>query len=323
MNSPDNHITDDLLVKYLAGEASPEEATNAELWINASETNKKYYTHFKLIWDESEGVGANRNVDENAAWARLQSRMAIAHGNHKPKSKIKNRWIQLAASIVLVCLIGYIMRNQSESNKMISRSSGVNVVDEHLSDGSVVTLNSNSELSYPSRFKGNERPVKLSGEAFFKIAPDKTKPFIISIKNVTVRVVGTSFDVKNSKGKTEVTVETGIVKVSAHGQEVLLHPGEKVIADEAGTQLLKNESKGKLYNYYITKELVCDNTPLHELVDKLNEVYNAQIKIANPKLNNLPITVVFKQQPLDQVLKVIAETFNVQVAHEGNTILLK
>lgn len=323
MNTPENHITDDLLVKYLIGEATPQEIADAEQWINASEANKKYYAGFKLIWNESQRIAINSNVDEDAAWTRLKGRMAVTQSLRRHGYNAKMRWIQVAASIILVCLIGYIMHNQSDANKTINKASGANVVAEHLPDGSTVTLNSNSVLSYPSLFKGNVRSVNLSGEAFFKVAPDKSKPFIISIKNVTVRVVGTSFDVKNSKGKTEVIVETGIVKVSSHGHDVILHPGEKVIADENGAQLLKNESKGKLYNYYITKELVCDSTPLIELVDKLNEIYGTQIKIADRRLSNLPITVVFKQQPLNQVLKVISETFNVQVERRGSTILLK
>ena len=194
---------------------------------------------------------------------------------------------------------------------------------QNLPDGSTITLNSNSKLSYPAHFTGNIRPVKLTGEAFFNIAPDKTKPFVISVKGATISVVGTSFDVKSRKGETEVIVATGIVKVNAKGKEVQLHPGEKVTVTETGTELLKQQNKGSLYNYYITGVLVCDQTPLYQLVDKLNEIYGSHIIIANNKLQNLPITTTFKGQSLDEILKIISETFNIRVEHNGNLLLLK
>jgi ferric-dicitrate binding protein FerR (iron transport regulator) len=73
----------------------------------------------------------------------------------------------------------------------------------------------------------------------------------------------------------------------------------------------------------MTGALVCDQTPLYQLVDKLNEVYKVRIEIANTKLRDLPITTTFKNQSLDEILKVITETFNISVERQGNRFLLK
>ena len=94
-------------------------------------------------------------------------------------------------------------------------------------DGSVITVNKNSTLSYPSEFKGKTREVALNGEAFFKVTPNKEKPFIIHVNDVTVRVVGTSFNIRSEKGKTEVIVETGIVQVTKNKRTVSLLPKRK------------------------------------------------------------------------------------------------
>jgi ferric-dicitrate binding protein FerR (iron transport regulator) len=323
----DDHTMDDLLVKYLAGEATPEERLQAEQWISANETNRKYYKDFNRIWQESERIPGESQANENAAWMRLQNRINKSdvdveqHVRREPRPD--TQWLKIAVSILLVGIVSYWVYNRFYDAHIIEKLSRNKVLTENLSDGSTVTLNSNSQLSYPAHFTGDNRPVKLTGEAFFKIAPDKTKPFIISVKGATISVVGTSFDVKNRKGETEVIVATGIVKVKAHGKEVQLYPGEKVMVTKTSNELVKQQNKGSLYNYYITGALVCDQTPLYQLVDKLNEVYKVDIEITNDKLRNLPITTTFKDQSLDEILKVIAETFNIRVERQGNRFLLK
>jgi ferric-dicitrate binding protein FerR (iron transport regulator) len=324
MSADKENIIDDLLVKYLLGETNAAENREAERWINENEANGKYYADFKLIWQESERIAALNDPDEDGAWTRLQNRITKT-GNQqtqhlKPASKYT--WLRIAASLLLISAIGYFAYNQFWKTNIINNNSLVTLT-QHLPDGSSVTLNSNSQISYPNHFRGGQRLVQLSGEGFFKITPNKTKPFIIKINAVTVSVVGTSFNVKNIKGKTEVIVETGLVSVNSHGTAALLHPGQKVIVDEHINNLVVQETKGSLYNYYITKALICDRTSLYELVDKLNQVYGSHIQIANKQLHNLPITTTFKGQTLQQVLNVIAETFKIKVESKGNVILLK
>jgi transmembrane sensor len=323
MSDDNKHITDDLLVKYLLAETDATETREAELWINANDANKKYYADFKLIWQESERLATTSNPDEDGAWLRLQSRIAKMPAGHQQQIKWASKfgWLKIAASIVLISAIGYFAYNQFFSTSLISKGSGLATLMQDLPDGSLVTLNSNSQIIYPMHFRGEQRLVQLTGEGFFKITPDKTKPFIIKINTATVSVVGTSFNVKNVKGKTEVIVETGIVKVNEGGKQVLLHPGQKVVT--GGATLVVQETRGSLYNYYITKALICDRTPLHELVDKLNQVYSSNIKIANSQLRDLPITTTFKGQTLPQVLNIVSQTFKIKVENKGGQILLK
>ncbi|MES2112966.1 MAG: FecR domain-containing protein [Bacteroidota bacterium] len=327
MKEEDNHTIDDLLVKYLLGETDAAESSEAELWINAGEANKKYYEGIKLIWQESERIAATSTPDEDGAWNRLQKRIGADTTEEQPIRQLKpaNKfaWLKVAASVALISVVSYFAYNQFWSTTPVSKSSGQETLTQSLPDGSSVTLNSGSQIIYPAHFHGEQRLVQLNGEGFFKITPDKTKPFIIKVKTVTVSVVGTSFNVKNVNGKTEVIVATGIVKVNSQGRQVLLHPGEKVIADENDANLVIQKNNGSLYNYYITKELVCVATPLTELVEKLNQVYSSDIRIANPQLRNLPITVTFRGESLQQVLNIVAQTFKIKVEQKGSQINLK
>ncbi|MDB5150238.1 MAG: hypothetical protein JWQ57_4258 [Mucilaginibacter sp.] len=323
-------IDDDLLVKYLVGEATPAEVEAIQNWIAASPANRQEYDNFKLIWDESQHIASTKNVDEDAAYLRLQKRLnntASAAPQPARVRKMKTSWwIGIAASLLLVCTVAWLTISHYYDNKAIAFvkiDSEAQTRAQTLPDGSVVTLNSHSTLIYPERFTGKIRPVTMLGEAFFKVTPDKTKPFIIKVNGVTVRVVGTSFNIKSRDGKTQVIVETGIVNVSQKAKNVNLNPGERVLVTGQDGLLDKESNKGRLYNYYVTHELICDETPLYELVTSLNEIYGAHIVIGNKAIANLPITTVFKDQSLEQVLLVISETFKIKVERGKKGIVLK
>jgi ferric-dicitrate binding protein FerR (iron transport regulator) len=323
-------IDDDLLVKYLVGEATPAEAEAIQNWIAASPANRQEYDNFKLIWDESQHIASTKNVDEDAAYLRLQKRLNNTAPATAPLAQLRKMktswWVGIAASLLLVCTVAWLTISHYYDNRAIAFikvESEAQTRAQTLPDGSVVMLNSHSTLIYPQRFSGKIRPVTMLGEAFFKVTPDKTKPFIIKVNGVTVRVVGTSFNVKSRDGKTQVIVETGIVNVSEKTKNVNLNPGEKVLVTGKDGLLAKESNKGRLYNYYITHELVCDETPLYELVASLNEVYGAHIVIGNKAIANLPITTVFKDQSLEQVLLVISETFKIKVERGKKGIVLK
>lgn len=321
------NMNDDLLVKYLVGETDANESATVEIWLKADEKNLNYYKGFKKIWEDSLVLADQKTtVDENAAWKRFQNRI---HENDVPVHTLKKssmNWLRIAASILLISTLGWLGYSYFENksaNTLIEIKTANTTLNDTLPDGTTVTLNKNSSLSYTNKFKGKTRPVTLKGEAFFYVSPDKTKPFIITVNDVTVQVVGTSFNVKNKNGKTTVDVETGIVKVSKNKDQVELRHGEKVVIADQQSHLLKSVSKGKLYNYYRNNELVCEETPLQELVDALNEIYDANIIIKKTALQKKPITTVFKDQSLDEILEVIQETFLIDIERKNNQIILE
>jgi ferric-dicitrate binding protein FerR (iron transport regulator) len=197
------------------------------------------------------------------------------------------------------------------------------VLKDTLPDRSVVTVNKGSSISYLSKFKGETRQVSLKGEAFFNVTPNKKKPFIISVNDVQITVVGTSFNVKTINGNTDVVVETGIVKVTRAGKTVELKANEEVIVNTKDSALTKEKVSDQLYKYYRTKEFVCDDTPLWKLVDVINEAYNSHIVIGNPALKDMSITTTFNNESLEQVLNVVSLTLNIRIVKEGDTIILQ
>jgi len=320
-----DHINDDLLVKYVLGEATEEERLWVEGWINRSIANKKQYEDFKTIWEESKALATVSMVDENLAWQRFKARIDRPTQTAIVKNMNPVRWWRIAALFVIIIgagYLGYILLNEKPVQNIVVASGQATKTDT-LPDGSVVTLNKNSELDYPSMFKGQTRTIHLKGEAFFNVTPNREKPFIINVNDITVRVVGTSFNVRSANGITEVIVETGVVQVIRNNKMVELHPNEKTKVAEQDSVLVKDRVEDKLYNYYRSKQFVCDNTPLWKFVEVLNEAYGANIIIENPKLRGLLLTAPFDNESLDRILDIIHETFDIIVIKEKDRIILR
>ena len=289
-----------------------------EQWL-ADDANLAYYNQLKKIWDDSRQLALASTIDENRAWQKFQQRIHAAPGRRPGFG-----WMRIAASVVIVVGIGilgyWIFNDRTKEMTVVAQQT---VVIDTLPDNSVVTVNKGSSISYLSKFKGETRQVALKGEAFFNVTPNKKKPFVISVNDVQITVVGTSFNVKTINGNTDVVVETGIVKVTRAGKTVELRANEEMIVNIKDSALTKEKVSDQLYKYYRTKEFVCDDTPLWKLVEVINEAYNSHIVIGNPALKNMSITTTFYNESLEQVLNVISLTLSIKVINEGDNIILQ
>lgn len=306
---------------YLLGEANAEEIRLVDEWLAANPENGNYYDQLKQVWEKSKLIAASSSVDTNAAWNRFQARKQV----HNAKSR-NSLFLRVAATVIFVigaALLGIYLNDQYGNTPQMAVSTIEKTLVDTLPDGSVVTLNKKSSISYPKKFKGNTRKIQLKGEAFFNVSPDKTKPFVIDVKDIQVEVVGTSFNIRENKESTSVIVETGIVKVTKAGNTITLTAGEMMEIIDSGKIINKSKSSDKLYNYYRSKQFVCEDTPLWKLVQVLNEAYGSEIVITRSELKDLKINTTFNDASLDEILSVIHETFLITVTKKDNRILLQ
>jgi len=309
-------------------EAMPGERLLVQDWLTADEANRKYYEQFKLIWDESQTLAANITVNEEAAWEKFKNKIQSTGTEKKQIKTVRLPWIKQVqvAAAVLLFVVGvwwvYNATNKPSAIAMIDKQSFSNTVIDTLSDGSVVTLNKNTVLSYPASFKTKTRTVKLKGEAFFKVMPDKTKPFIVDAGNISITVVGTAFNVKNYDSTTQIIVENGIVQVSSGDQSVQLHKGEKLFIKHNGAAFEKSVVKDSLYNYYRTKQIICNNTPLPDVIATINQAYNTHIVLGDDALKQLRLSTTFTEESLETVINIIQQTFSLRVKQQGDSTVL-
>lgn len=310
------NINDDVLAKYLLGEATIAEIEQVEAWAASNPDHRKQLEDFRTILEKSK-LQIDHSINEHQALERLNIRL------QKETKTIRYRFVlRWVAVIAVIFSVGLFFYNNLIGNK-IAVNSGGETLTQVLPDGSTAILNKQSSISFVGGFFNKTRDVKLKGEAFFKVSADKSKPFIISINDVQITVVGTAFNVKGDEKGTTVIVESGIVKVNNQSDSVRLTAGEKVEVVQNQAHLTKGENQGKLYNYYYTSQLVCDGTPLADLVVVLNEKFKSKIVITNPALKTLPISTTFKNESLKEILNVIAETFKIKVEYGQGIIKLK
>ncbi len=214
-----------------------------------------------------------------------------------------------------------------------------------LSDGSTVMLNTNSELEVD--FNAERRKVRLlKGEAYFQVAHNAKRPFIVYTGNQSVRAVGTAFLVRNIMKKIEVAVTEGRIEftspsvltknVSLNAQHDSSYPSENLTSKvylDAGEYLVSQRNTPKEVESISIAELQrklswrngmldFSNTPLSEVIEDLNRYSSLNIVIADSELNNLKFGGMFRVNEMNSLFEALETTFNINVNYDKNSIHL-
>lgn len=316
-----------LLIHYISGETSAEENITIEIWCAQNINNRKQLDDLRKVWEMSALDQDPAITETTESLLRFKQKAAAERkSNSISVKKIYSwkYWMQIAAIFVGIPLMiwFYVIQTKSAGDLIITTT--IKPKTTQLSDGSTVVLNKNSSLKYPETFSGGTRTVNLqNGEAFFKVSHNIHKPFYVLVNGIQIKVVGTTFNVKVKGKQTEVIVESGKVKVSKGRNQILLTPQESITINTAGTRLLKEKHTDLLYNYYRSKEFIANGTPLYKLAEVLEEAYNVQISFDSDSIKQLPISTTFKEESLDDILNVIATTFNLELKKNGTRISFK
>lgn len=197
-----------------------------------------------------------------------------------------------------------------------------------LSDGTRIRLNSESELIYPTLFTGNKREVTLIGEAFFEVAKNKEKPFIVNANEVEINVLGTTFNVCSyAKDKTiSTTLIEGSVSVRANqGKKQIIIPSEQFTYNKQNKQTDIQTVDTELYTSWINGKYIFKHATLEEIINKLQLWYDFSVVYQDENLrNNRYSLIAEKDIDLDKLLEVISYTSEVKLERTGaNTINIK
>ncbi len=192
-----------------------------------------------------------------------------------------------------------------------------------LADGTVVTLNADSKIHYPDRFTGNERQVSLEGEAFFEVAKDSLKPFVVKTNNIDVRVLGTAFNLKVYPDEhQQTTLVRGAVEVLLNKQQVILQPGEQATCIDQELRVERVDIRP--YIAWKNERFVFENEPLEAVLKKLERWYNITVFIQDPSLKQLRFTGNLpKYENINNVLNILALTTNIKFELNDCTLVVQ
>ena len=297
---------DELIAKVLTEEASSTDEIKLRSWLEESPDNRQYFEELKNIWTTAADATPALDVDTDRAWATVHKRI------HAPKPLKINQlslsylWKVAAAVALLITATWWFTREEKVTPLSIVADATARI--DTLKDGSVIQMNKKSSIV--TTFSKKERRVEMAGEAYFKVAPDKKKPFIIDVKNLEIQVVGTAFKVDNfsQTGKIIVTVEEGVVRLKGMKEEDTLTKGQRAVYDvtsgtfekeqKTKTSIAKDDIKLGVFDY--------NGENVKNIVAKMMEYYKTSIVFEPEAESNCSIVLTVNfNDPLENTLDVL------------------
>ena len=297
-------------------------------------------TDLTSVWEMTGTNYSYLAADPEKGWSKLQKK--IGDSNRNLKIKLFSRMVlRFAAMVVIFWGIGFATYQLIRRPKMVEKLPVKMVIAETnahpvsvtlitLPDGSTARLNANTKIEYPEHFAAGHRNVKLSGEAFFVVNKDSTRPFRIETPTASVEVLGTSFNLSAypNTDRVEVNVESGKVKLIPTtksipaGKFAVLPAGERGWIDVSNGEIGKAEMLAPNYAAWINKMISFQRTPLSEVFSVLENTYHVKFRLENPEIGKISYTANFADMNLDYIVKVIARTHHLRVKNVGDVIIL-
>ena len=192
-----------------------------------------------------------------------------------------------------------------------------------LSDGTHVWLNADSRMRYPSRFVEGNREVYLEGEAYFEVARDSCRPFVVKTLGAEVRVLGTAFNLQAyPEERQRTTLVEGRVLVSSAKSKVVLNPSEQ--AEKEGDRLSIRKVNVNEYTAWLKNSFVFVNTPLEDVLNNLERWYDVDVFVASPSLRELRFTASFSRyEHLDKILETLSLTTHIAFKLKGRLLIVQ
>lgn len=193
-----------------------------------------------------------------------------------------------------------------------------------LSDGTIVYMNADSRLVYPAEFIGNERKVKLEGEAYFEVAKD-VKSFLVDVRGVEIKVYGTKFNIDAyHKDEIKTVLLEGQVGVTWQDEERILQPGQLSAVNKTTGEHAVRKVEIIKYVSWVKGYLRYDNDPLEQMVEDLSRWYGVDFEFHTESMKSDRITAsINRDLPLETVLEMLRTTVNVTFIKKGRGYVIK
>lgn len=271
-----------LVKKYISGQLSAEERGELADAL-ASDSNEALTTAMHKVWTEEE----SDCPPTPAQLVKMKCAIDTETGIQQEATRRFPRWFTRVAAVLLplfvlsTALLAYLLYNngtQSSGTLAFSTTTGQQATVT-LPDGSVVSLNENTQLSYsPDALKDGKRTVQLNGEAYFKVKHNDKLPFVVATADADVTVLGTEFDVEARSGEPDVSVilDRGKLNVRASKSDnsQILTSGEKAVVNRKTGEMRVSRIEQESYRSdWQNKALVFNNAPLSEVVKVLAKTY--------------------------------------------------
>ena len=304
------NINDDIITKYLCGEASPEEAISIEEWLTTSPQNRAYFDNmeqtFLLVSKREKAI-----PDHQKAWDKI-------HKNISPPVK-SFKWVYGVAAIFLVGMVAVIFLINQKENHVSEIYASDKPVHQKLKDNSAVTLRINSKIVLDKDYGVSNRKLSLTGKADFSVIHDEKMPFIIESQGVFIEDLGTIFSVESEPDSDTVyvVVNEGIVRLyDDHGSEIIIKAGEKAWYIRSQKKIITDiDSKTVKFDF--------KDTRLAEAVILLEETYDIDVRLVPESIGDCKFTTQFFDEEVATIITIITETLGFKYQYQNHQYIIE
>ncbi len=329
MNTANQPAIMELISKYLAGEANAAEAMQLDDWL-ADAGNAAEFQRIAALWHQLPGEAAPHPPAAPQAWAELEPLL-----QRKPRPTIVRflfNGYAAAAVAGLLIILSVVWFNRSgeglqagDAPTYVMQTVTQEIKSTTLPDSTSITVNQQSSVAYAAGFGKPDRQVSLQGECYFDVTPDKEHPFIIRVADLTIKVVGTSFNVREitPSGHVQVQVESGVVQLHALGKMVIVQKGQSGFYHKQLQQLYVLDTLDINSFGYATHSFSFNDIAFADACKYLEKAFHVAIVIDSRVVAGCRLTAQFDHKPLPYILDVINATLNTSSRQEGDSVFIK
>lgn len=311
-----------IIKKYLSGRFLPETEERVQKWIIKGDNIEEKERASLEYWDELEEL---ENSETYTALNRVNER--IRYSRQAPTIPLYKKIRHIAAVLLpLFILAGGYLYYQSTQNNLIE----INVAygeNKHLflPDSSEIWLNAGTTIKYPKEFTGDERNIYLDGEAYFSVKRNEQKPFVVQTEKISVKVLGTRFNLKayTNDEKIITTLTSGKVEISTNNESHILKPNEQLSYDRNTSSIDIVEVSSDETNSWLSGQLVFNDSSLKDILLALERRFD--ISIANntaiPSTKLYTVKFLRNETP-EEVLDILQEVVGFSYQKDENGIVL-
>ena len=321
----------ELLHRLIAGTTTEEENRQLMEWFRQCASKEEFFMLFETAWKESPDE-MPRDVQE-----RMYRRLSRELDEKKTKTiLLRSRfswkvWPQIAVACIIIVL-GLVNYRMNDKQKQLSTQNFTVLAEKGqrafitLPDSTKVWLNSDTKISYPADYGLKERNVTLVGEAYFEVAKNPDKRFIVEAKGMQVEALGTSFNVNayQNDNKIIASLFSGSVRVSYDRHVAILEPHESIRVDLLNRSFsrYKDESMQNIA-LWRKNEITFDGESLEEITHIMSRLYNTTICIEDESLKKVCYIGTIRNNNLENFIDIISLTTPVVYENKGDTVFLR
>lgn len=326
MKSTDYNL---LMIQVLSGKANDSEKELLEQWINSDPSNKENWIETELVWKSANQYSPTLSIDEDKAFARFSDAInSESKVKTLPKRNSFTKYIPRIAAVICLAFASLYFFDQysASESQQLEIVTALETEEILLADQTKVWLKKGSSLKFPDSFDGNQRNVELEGEAYFEVAPNKEKPFIISTIRSKVEVLGTAFNLRDIAEEefSEVAVFEGLVKFSpTSGKgEILTSKDETAIINHSSKKITKVSSPNSNALAWKKQKLVFVNTPLSDVFKDLERYFDVNISYTNKAIAKCPFNSPFTKPDINIIVKTLETAFKLKAVRSSEKDIL-